>query len=356
MKNLIKEIIYYKKKDIDEIYRPTSFWNKLINKNFEAIKKGELKIFRDKKSGFVGFVPFHSEIRRGKLKNNDVLKILRVIKSYKANEKQKNKISKMILDTLNGTERAKNSYKILLTDTRKPFLYKFSESKIGKPTEQFKFNGNSYSASSLNYLTGLLFLKKYINSFNNKTFLEIGGGFGTVGEILDNLKVKNFKYINLDLPPLNMISQFYLENACKKKVSAHFDFIKRKSINISRLNKLSCFPNFDVDRLKGKIDIFINFISFQEMEHNVVKNYLKKIFKLKPKFILLRNLREGKNTKINTNDYKHKFPFFVKKPIKRNNYINILQKNYKIVSSNVEPYGFKTWDNYNSEILLFKKR
>ena len=47
---------------------------------------------------------------------------------------------------------------------------------------------------------------------------------------------------------------------------------------------------------------------------------------------------------------------FVKKPIKRNNYINILQKNYKIVSSNVEPYGFKTWDNYNSEILLFKKR
>ncbi len=356
MKNFIKEINYYQNKEIADIYKPTSFWNKLIQKNFDAIKKGKIRYFRNKSSGFVGFVPFHSEIRRAKLKKRELTKILSLISSYKTKEKQKRKMSNMILDTLNGYERAKNSYKILLTDTKKPLFYNFNESKVGNPTEQFNFDGKLFSASSLNYLTGLLFLKKYIPHFDNKIFLEIGGGFGTVGEILNNLKTKNFKYINLDLPPLNMISEFYLKKSCNKKVSTHFDFRKEKHINISKLNNFCCLPNFDIERLKGKIDIFVNFISFQEMEYNVVNNYLEKIFKLKPNYILLRNLREGKNTNINTNKYKHKFLFFVNKPLKKSNYISILKKNYKMLGSNVEPYGFKTWDNYNSEILLFKRK
>ena len=32
------------------------------------------------------------------------------------------------------------------------------------------------------------------------------------------------------------------------------------------MKKLNCLPNFDIDKINGKIDIFINFISFQEME------------------------------------------------------------------------------------------
>ena len=114
-----------------------------------------------------------------------------------------------------------------------------------------------------------------------------------------------------------MISEFYLKKSCRKKVSTHLDFKKDKYINISKLNNFCCLPNFDIERLKGKIDIFVNFISFQEMEYNVVNNYLEKIFKLKPNYILLRNLREGKNTKINTNKYRHKFLFFLKKPLKK---------------------------------------
>ena len=41
--------------------------------------------------------------------------------------------------------------------------------------------------------------------------MEIGEGFGSVGEILYKLKINNFKYINLDLPPLNIVSEYYLE-------------------------------------------------------------------------------------------------------------------------------------------------
>ena len=98
----------------------------------------------------------------------------------------------------------------MLTDKIKPFFYNFNESLIGKPTENFKFNKRNYSASSLNYLTGLLFLKNHIGKLDDKIFLEIGGGFGTVGEILYKLKIKNFKYINFGLRPLIILSEFYL--------------------------------------------------------------------------------------------------------------------------------------------------
>ena len=54
---------------------------------------------------------------------------------------------------------------------------------------------------------------------------------------------------------------------------------------------------WQIEKLKGKIDLFVNFISFQEMEPEVVKNYLLKVINLKPKYILLRNLREGKQIK-----------------------------------------------------------
>jgi putative sugar O-methyltransferase len=356
MKNLNLEINYYKNKNIKPIYTPTFFWNKLINNNYKAIKNGKLKIFRNQKGGFSGFVPFHSEIRRFKVTKNNLIEINKLIYSFKIITKAKKKISNLIFSSLSGLDRAKDSYKTLLTDNIKPYFHNFKESKVGKPTEQFSFNNSIFSASSLNYLTGLLFLKNSIKKLDNKVYLEIGGGFGTVGEILIKLKIKNIKYINLDLPPLNIISKFYLQNACRRNVTDHFDFQKKDVIKISELKTLSCFPNFDIEKFKGKIDVFINFISFQEMEYDVVKNYIDKIFILCPKYILLRNLREGKNTKINKNKYKHSFNHFVKKPIKKGNYIKLLKKNYNLINSNVEPYGFKTWDNYNSELLLFKKR
>ena len=54
---------------------------------------------------------------------------------------------------------------------------------------------------------------------------------------------------------------------------------------------------WQIEKLYGKIDLFVNFISFQEMEPEIVQNYLNIVSKLGPKYILLRNLREGKQIK-----------------------------------------------------------
>ena len=65
-------------------------------------------------------------------------------------------------------------------------------------------------------------------------------------------------------------------------------------INIQKLPKFTFLPNWRVEDLRGEIDLFVNYISFQEMEPHIVRNYAKEVMRLNPKFILLRNLREGK--------------------------------------------------------------
>jgi len=356
MKKFILQAQYFKNFKPKEIYTPTSFWVNIIKKNFKLIINGQIKKFRNLNTGFVGFAPYFSELRRFKVKKQVVKDIKKIIYNSNIIPKGKKKILYLINLVLTGYERANDQYKLLLTDTLKPKLYQFSESKVGNPTEQFKLNGNLFSASSLNYLNGLLFLKKYVKSLNNKIIMEIGGGFGSVGEILHNLKIKNFKYINLDLPPLNIISNYYLEKSCNQVIGNHFLYKYKKKILIKKMKTLNCLPNYDIEKLQGQIDIFLNFISFQEMEYPVVKNYLDKIKKFRPKFILLRNLREGKNTAKNQNSYKHKFKYYVNKPVTDKMYNKLLMDNYYLLDRNVEPFGHKTWDNFNSELLLFKKK
>jgi hypothetical protein len=45
----------------------------------------------------------------------------------------------------------------------------------------------------------------------------------------------------------------------------------------------------------------------------------------------------------------------VAKATKSNNYINYLKNKYKLINKNTIPFDYKTFDNFNSEILLFIK-
>ena len=85
------------------------------------------------------------------------------------------------------------------------------------------------------------------------------------------------------------------------------------------------------------------------MEPNIVENYLKHVKRLNPNWILLRNIKEGKNKKINSK------AVGVKIPIKSIDYIEMLNDKYSLLDSNVFPFGYKTVDGFNSELLLFKK-
>jgi hypothetical protein len=96
------------------------------------------------------------------------------------------------------------------------------------------------------------------------------------------------------------------------------------------------------------VDLFVNFISFQEMEPHIVKNYLGHVTRLGARWILLRNMREGKQ--LRKNDW-----VGVDTPILGDDYLAMLPA-YELLERNVIPFGYQTVDGFHSELLLLKRK
>jgi hypothetical protein len=116
---------------------------------------------------------------------------------------------------------------------------------------------------------------------------------------------------------------------------------------VPELPDFTVMCSWQFEKLRGQVDLFVNFISFQEMEPNVVINYLNHVDRLGSRWLLLRNMREGKQKKtLNAPG--------VKDPIVSEDYVRMLP-NYRPVNQNVHPFGYQTVDGFHSEITLFSR-
>ncbi len=345
--NLKNELIYCFRKQKNQIrfYRPSIFWEEACNKIFKRAIKTNFSNFRADKLNMNYFIPSYRY-----LNYLNKINLKKVNKLFSLNKKNK----KLLHSFVSGYQNAVADYRTFIASTEKQDrlnLRNFSESNFGSPKEQYSFDGKKYSKSSLNYLLGLSFLQSNLDKkFNPKIILEIGGGYGTLGEILKKSNLKNFKYINVDVAPIIFFSKLYLSKVFNiKKIKSFKQFDRWKTISVTKLNKINFFCPWQLKKLKGKISLFVNFISFQEMEPDIVKNYLDFVINLKPQFILLRNLREGKNLKSGLKRS------YVKKPVTTKFYLNTLRKFYKLNKSDAFTFGEKKIDGFHSEILLFKR-
>jgi hypothetical protein len=199
-------------------------------------------------------------------------------------------------------------------------------------------------------LLGLAMLKKHLPAgYVPRTILEIGGGFGTLGEILSASGVEDLRYIDVDIPPTSFVAQWYLQHAVGENAVTTYAMTREKrEIDISSLARLSVLCAWQIEKLRGSVDLFVNFISFQEMEPQTVKNYLSHVDRLGARWLLLRNMREGKQKRTVRNNVG------VENPIRGDDYINMLP-GYELVARNVHPFGLRTVDGYHSEILILRR-
>ena len=81
----------------------------------------------------------------------------------------------------------------------------------------------------------------------------------------------------------------------------------------------------------------------------MVQNYLHHVDRLRAGYILMRNLREGKP--------KAKKPgeLGVLKPITGKDY-DLFLPNYQLVATNTVPFGYKTVDNFHSELRIYQRK
>jgi putative sugar O-methyltransferase len=332
------------------LYKPTSFWQYCSNLLIKELENNNVEDFRKLTITRNFFVPGYSAVEY--LKNPK--KYDEIIEKFDKLVQDK-RFTTRIQRLLNGYSSVYSDFRVLKASdiNTAPYTNKVSESSVGNPIEQHTIENRNFSRSFMNYLLGLNFLKQTVDTSEFKTIMEIGGGFGTLGEILlQDTRNKAF-YINLDIPPVAFYSSYYLSEIFGSNNIATYDILKdEKVLSIDRLRQQYKAINtcsWQIEKLEGTIDLFVNFISFQEMEPLVVQNYCKHIQRLNPKYILLRNILEGKKKKDNN------CLFGVNEPILGDDYDTFLP-NYKLVAVDSIIYGFTTEDNFHSQLRIYERK
>lgn len=333
----------------NKLYRPTTFWEYGSSLIIDDLERNEIENFRNLHTTRSFFVPGYSAVE--------------YLENPQKYNPTVNEFDKLVGDKrfvtrlqrlFTGYSSAFCDYRILQASNidKKPYTDRVSESKVGNPIEQHTFNNRNFSRSFLNYLLGLNFLKQTVDTQNIKIVMEIGGGFGTLGEILLGDEKNEAFYINADIPPVGFVSSYYLQEVFGKENIADYSDLKELEIldieTLKEKYKALNITSWQVPKLQGKIDLFVNFISFQEMEPEVVQNYCNYVDRLEPKYILLRNMLEGKKKQ------SQNYQTGVKEPILGDDYNNFFP-NYQLVASDSEIFGFVTEDGFHSQLRIYKR-
>ena len=206
----------------EDVFKPTLFWQAAANDLAAIIQHHELSEFRNKKVCLDYFVPTYG-FPGIALNEDQIDSLLKLAKD--GNKRQKATLNSFT----SGYDHFLSDYRVAraarIEDT-KNIVRSFSESKVGNPIEHFELDNCCYSRSALNYINGLLALQAFDPDASLNRVMEIGGGFGSLGEILFKSSSDTKLYINLDIPPTCIFADFYLTEVFKQNLVT--DLAKRQ--------------------------------------------------------------------------------------------------------------------------------
>ncbi|MBW3568234.1 MAG: putative sugar O-methyltransferase [Proteobacteria bacterium] len=274
----------------NEFYRPTNFWQSGLSSIIRDIETHGYERFREHESAHFFYVPLHS---KPTWRNRNRLVSLAIESLGILSKNTASRLRRM----LDGRESAYAEYLLFLAaDTNSGLRLNVGESGFGGG-ERFEFDRKLYSKSFLNYLRGLTFLKKLTDTDNISSIMEIGGGYGTLGEILLKSRSDGF-YLNVDIPPVAAVATRYLKQVFGDDAVLGYEQSRNmRAIDLDTLRgsyRALVLCPWQLPSVKGSVDMFANFISFQEMEPAVVANYVSLVQPMVRHAVLLRNSVKGK--------------------------------------------------------------
>ncbi len=227
-----------------------------------------------------------------------------------------------------------------------------SESTLGEPLEQLDIDGRLYSRSLLNYLRALVFLKRNVDCSGLRSVLEIGGGFGSLGEILLKCPEQGMFYMDVDIPPVAYVATRYLQELFGEASVASYDVTRDwETISLDALRRdfrAAVLCPWQLPRLRGSFDLFANFHSFQEMEPDIVRNYAGCVSPLVSRHLLLRNSGVGKRVASKPGEVG------VFEPTLRADYLDAFP-DFELVASDSVVYGHHD-PRFDSEVMVLERR
>ena len=146
------------------------------------------------------------------------------------------------------------------------------ESTVGKPWQYYRLTGaaHGWTRPYLNYALCMAALSRHVEA-PPRRFLEIGGGFGSLGEFLLT-RDPEAVYVNVDIPPLLTVASWYLRELFGGRVAVYDSGVP--SSGPLELAGSAVMPNYRLSDITAEFDVFVNSYSFQEMEPDVVENYV----------------------------------------------------------------------------------
>jgi putative sugar O-methyltransferase len=230
-------------------------------------------------------------------------------------------------------------------------LDKSPTSEYGNPEDLIEINGGFWTTAHLQNCSIFVDAIQHIKLSDNSVICELGPGMGRNIEIMAHL-YETATFLLFDIPPQLYISYQYLQAVFPSRV-----------INYRQATAIAD-PQKDIEKYAGKIillpswkfpewskikvDLFWNSASFQEMEPNVVKNYLSLVLRMSPHWIYINALPEG-------NYWGEWKPGRggTKEPVDEKCYIDCLDKFYSLYCTYYTDYFLR---NKNYKSYLFEKK
>lgn len=132
---------------------------------------------------------------------------------------------------------------------------------------------------------------RLLEGIDRPVVAEIGGGFGGFAYHLLRRNPKAI-YVDFDLPENGLIASYYLSMAYPERRILYYDTpdIRLDRELLSQYDAVM-MPNFMLPRMTaGSADLFINTISFSEMEIPTVQEYIAQIDRISRKYFYQENL------------------------------------------------------------------
>jgi putative sugar O-methyltransferase len=273
----------------DPAYRPTNFWQSGVHRLLDEMSDIGLEAFKTWPEAFFWFYPVYGK----GITTPTIRKLVRA-----ASAAQGDDVAGWARRALRGVHEARRDYDVACTawdQERWPTdLEGYGESEVGRPTQTYKLGQGPalFTKPYLNYLLGLAALSRHVDE-PPRRFLELGGGFGVLGEIV-LARDAGAAYVDVDIPPLLTVASYYLTALFGDQRIVSYDDRVPDAGPLDLAGTSACLPSWRLPDLVGEYDVFWNSFSFQEMEPSVVANYVDVVADLGVRYVVSLNSRQGK--------------------------------------------------------------
>lgn len=290
---------------IPDIFKTTNYWSAYERLFVSELRSEGLKNFRCRRSsvlqsfGAVDLLPwsqylYPNPIYKIGFKTRLINSLLGPLMGLKSIQRLANYVAFVTIGT------TLEDIRILCYEFAKSYgenvgaksICELEASLYGNPEDLFQINGKNYTMSTIYYYMQYAYCCQFMDFESIDAMIEIGCGSGKQIEIIKKLH-PHIKFLIFEIPPQLYVCEQYLSAVFPGSVISYKNNRVVRELPEMQDGNIFIFGNWQLPDLNLHCDLFWNSASFQEMEPNVVLNYLKYINRITDKYIFLHELMEG---------------------------------------------------------------